>query len=141
MFTTHSDMNARTVALLLIGLLPLAGFARIQLPGFFSDGMVLQQGMDVPVWGQATYANAFPKGSFNLRGSMPFFPMVTPYAEATFTTYKKLAGGSTPPDTKAVTLGAAVGLDLLAVEAMYQVLKTNGAASRSFYGIGAQLRL
>jgi len=32
----------------------LPGFAELELPFFFSDGMVLQQQMQVPIWGKAT---------------------------------------------------------------------------------------
>lgn len=130
------------------------GFGRASIVGFELVGRFAGYSYDkdlktaslpstvwTPVWGHVRVANGYPETNLNLRGSIPFFPLVTPYAEVTYTTYKELAASVKPGDTKAFTVGAAVGLDLVAVEARYQVLKTNGLASQSYYGIGAQLRL
>ena len=44
-------MKKLSVILIILLLIAGNGFANIKLPAFFSDNMVLQQGMDIPVWG------------------------------------------------------------------------------------------
>ena len=39
--------------ILLLSLISLSVFAELKLPAIFSDGMVLQNGIDVPIWGWA----------------------------------------------------------------------------------------
>src|SRR2546422_10171523 len=49
--------NSRSLSPALISILiafgPINGHAEVRLPALFSDNMVLQQGMAVPVWGWA----------------------------------------------------------------------------------------
>ena len=44
----------RTTTLLILFLWSVAGMSQVVLPPFFNSNMVLQKGMDIPVWGWAS---------------------------------------------------------------------------------------
>ena len=48
-----SDRRLTWLAVVSLAVFPAVGAADVKLPAIFSDHMVLQQGMDIPVWGTA----------------------------------------------------------------------------------------
>jgi len=95
-----------------------------------------------PLVGHMNSANGFADTSFHANVEVPFFPMIRPFANYTFTQYEPLTGGAQPGDSKAYAAGVRIGLELVAVEASYQHVNITGAAAeQNFYTVTAGLRL
>lgn len=98
-----------------------------------------------PIQGHLRYDNGFADFSSNLGVEAPFFPMVTPFANYTLTKYKEFATSATtktkPGDTKTYTVGARVGLEMVGLDAEYQIEKVTASKDRTYTGIGASIRL
>jgi len=97
-------------------------------------------GFWTPLAGHLSYASAFADTSLNLRVEAPVFPMIAPYASYTVTKYAELATGR-PGDTRALTIGAAIGLQMLALYPTYQHVSVTAGEDRDYYGVTAGLRL
>lgn len=95
-----------------------------------------------PLVGHLNSANGFADTSFHANVEIPFFPMIRPFANYTYTTFEPLANGVTPGDAKAISAGVRVGLELVAVEAAFQHVNITGSAKeQNFYTLTAGLRL
>ncbi len=95
-----------------------------------------------PLVGHMNSVNGFPDTSFHANVEVPFFPMIRPFANYTFSQYEPLTGGAQPGDSRAFAAGVRVGLELVAVEASYQHVNITGAAAdQNFYSLTAGLRL
>lgn len=140
---TQTEVNAFAGASFL-GVLASARAAKF---GYNADlknaALTLPAAVWTPVAGHLRYANGFADATLNLGVELPFFPLVTPFAGATYTKYRELAAasGGRPGDTKAYTAGLRVGLEMLAVEGQFQHVAQSGSAKeRNYAGLGAQLR-
>ncbi len=95
-----------------------------------------------PLVGHLNSVNGFADSSFHANVEVPFFPMIRPFANYTFTKYEALTGNVFPGDSKAFAAGVRVGLELVALEASYQHVNITGAAAdQNFYSLTAGLRL
>lgn len=93
----------------------------------------------VAIEGHLGVLNGYPKSSLHLRGELPVFPMVLPWASYTKTSYEAVAAVQ-PPDTSALAVGASIGLEMLEVSAAFQRVAVSNAGDNTFVSLGAGLR-
>ena len=141
---TQTELNA-FVGASVAGVLASARAAKYAYNAdMLNNALTLPAAVWTPLSGHLRYANGYADASLNVGVELPFFPLLTPFAGATYTKYKELsvAAGGRPGDTKAYTAGVLVGLEMLALEAQFQhVAQAGPAKERNYAGLGAQLRL
>lgn len=93
-----------------------------------------------PLVGLTPFFNGFADSSVHARAELPALPMIRPHASWTYTSFKELAGGARPGDSRAYGAGLTVGLELLAVEASYQYVDISRGRDSSYASLGASLR-
>jgi hypothetical protein len=132
----HGFVGASVVGVLVSGRLSKFGYSED-----LRSGASLPQTNWTPLVGHMNSVNGYADTSFHANVEAPFFPMIRPFANYTFTRYAPLATGR-PGDSKAYAAGVRVGLELVFVEAAYQHVNISGAAKeQNYYTLTGGLRL